>query len=57
MRQIGLYTPHAWSLIAYDQILNQESPFLPVVWRSCLVLAGFAVGFFAVGWWRFRTLE
>jgi ABC-2 type transport system permease protein len=57
MQQIGLVTPHAWALIAYDQLLNREIPELTVVWRSCFVMLGFTAGFFAIGWWRFRGLE
>src|SRR5262245_19063036 len=33
MQQVGLITPHAWALVAYDQILNTPDPYLPVVWR------------------------
>lgn len=57
MQQIGLVTPHAWALIAYDHLLNRDVPNLQVVWHCCGVLFGFALGFFAVGWWRFRTLN
>lgn len=57
MQQVGLITPHAWALIAYDQILSRPSPELSVVWKSCLMLVAFTAGFFAVGWWRFRELE
>jgi ABC-2 type transport system permease protein len=57
MQQIGLVTPHAWALIAYDQLLNREVPDLAVVWDCCLVMLAFTAGFFAVGWWRFRSLD
>ena len=57
MQQIGLITPHAWALIAYDQLLNREVANLHEVWKCCEMLIGFAVVFFAVAWWRFRTLE
>jgi ABC-2 type transport system permease protein len=59
MQQIGLVTPHAWALIAYDHLLNREitQNTLPVVWRCCGILCGFSVAFFAAGWWRFRTLD
>jgi ABC-2 type transport system permease protein len=57
MQQIGLITPHAWALIAYDQLLNREVANLHEVWTSCEMLIGFAVVFFAVAWWRFRTLD
>lgn len=57
MRKLGLVTPHAWSLIAYAELLTRPEPYLPIVWRSCLVLLAFAAGFFAVGWWRFRHFD
>src|SRR5262249_34929173 len=58
MQQVGLVTPHAWALIAYDQLLSRTTaPDLSVVLKSCQVLLAFALGFFAVGWWRFRELE
>lgn len=57
MQQIGLVTPHAWALIAYDQLLNRELPDLHVVRNCCLVMLAFTAGFFAVGWWRFRQLD
>jgi ABC-2 type transport system permease protein len=57
MQQVGLVTPHAWALIAYEQILSRENPELSVVWRSCEILLAFAGGFFAVGWWRARDLD
>jgi hypothetical protein len=57
MQRVGLATPHAWALIAYDQLLNRESTNLPAVWNCCGVLLVFAAGFYAVAWLRFRTLE
>jgi ABC-2 type transport system permease protein len=57
MQQAGLVAPHAWALIAYDHLLSREVPNLHVVWNSCAMLVGFALSFFAVAWWRFRTVE
>ena len=57
MRDVGLATPHAWALIAYDQILSRPTTEPLVVFQCCLTLLGFALGFFAVGWWRFREME
>jgi ABC-2 type transport system permease protein len=59
MQDLGLVTPHAWSLIAYDQLLNRAPDLMVMsdVWQSCFVLMAFAVGFFVVGWWRFRHLD
>jgi ABC-2 type transport system permease protein len=57
MQQVGLVTPHAWALIAYDQILNRPEPEMTVVVRCCLVMLAFAVGFFSIGWWRSRKMD
>jgi ABC-2 type transport system permease protein len=57
MQKVGLVTPHAWALIAYDQLLSREVPNLHIVWKCCETMVGFAAGFFLIAWWRFRTLE
>ena len=57
MQQVGLVTPHAWALIAYDQILNRPEPEMAVVVKCCLILLAFALGFFSIGWWRSREME
>lgn len=57
MQKIGLATPHAWALIAYDQLLNQDEPDLVLAWRCVGTLVAFAVGFFVTGWWRYRSIE
>ena len=57
MQHVGLVTPHAWALIAYDHLLNRDIPNLHVVWKCCAMLTGFALAFFSASWWRFRTLE
>lgn len=57
MQQVGLATPHAWSLIAYDLLLNRDAPNLFAIVRCCGILLAYAAGFYLVGWWRFRTLE
>lgn len=57
MKQISLATPHAWALIAYDEILSRQHVQLDVVIRSCAMLIGFAMLFFSLGWIRFRTLR
>jgi ABC-2 type transport system permease protein len=57
MQNVGLATPHAWALIAYDHLLNREVTNLAVVWQCCGALLAFAAGFFLVAWQRFRTLE
>jgi ABC-2 type transport system permease protein len=57
MQQMGLATPQAWALIAYEHLLGRDVPNLSVVWNSCATLVAFAVAFFAVAGWRFRALE
>jgi ABC-2 type transport system permease protein len=57
MQQISLITPHAWALIAYDQLLVREHLNLAVVSGCCAMLLTFAAVFFSVGWWRFQTLD
>ncbi len=57
MQRVSLATPHAWALIAYQQLLTQDHPDLNVVLKSCAVLTAFAVIFFASGCLRFRKLS
>ena len=57
MQQIGLITPHAWALIAYDQLLVREHLNVAVFSRCCAMLSTFAAVFFALGWWRFQALD
>jgi ABC-2 type transport system permease protein len=57
MQQVGLITPHAWALIAYDQLLNRDLPDLHVVTHCCLMLVAFSAGFMLIGWWRFRAMD
>jgi len=56
MRQVSLAIPHAWSLIAYDQILNSPNPNLLRIGLCCLMLIGFSAVFFVFGCQRFRRL-
>jgi ABC-2 type transport system permease protein len=56
MQTLSLITPHAWALIAYDQILNTTHPDLRLVWRCCGWLWAFAAAYFAFGLWRFRSV-
>ena len=53
MQTASLATPHAWALIAYDQILSVPVPSAAVVWECSGALLAFAAAFFAVGAWRF----
>lgn len=57
MQNIGLITPHAWALIAYDQVLNRDEPDLLLVGKCVGTILAFGGAFFIVGWTRYRTLE
>lgn len=59
MKKIGLVTPHAWSLIAYGQLLDPDlpDPDMTVLWECCGMLLAFAAAYFLFGWWRFRTMD
>jgi ABC-2 type transport system permease protein len=56
MRHVSLATPHAWSLIAYDQLLATATPDFMRVWQSCLTLTAFALSFIVLAWLRFRAI-
>jgi ABC-2 type transport system permease protein len=55
MKQISVFTPHAWSLKAFDAVLNQPIVDPIVIATSCGMLLLFATGFSTTGWWRFRN--
>jgi len=57
MQTVSLATPHAWALIAYDQILNRTRPDPTRITHCCLALASFAVAYFALGWWLYRRAQ
>jgi ABC-2 type transport system permease protein len=57
MQNISLATPHAWALIAYQELLTHEHPQLSVVFQCCSMLAAFGTVSFAVGCVRFQKLE
>ncbi len=54
MQTGSLATPHAWSLIAYEQLLSTANPDLQTVWECSAILVGFAAVFFAFGIVFFR---
>ncbi len=56
MQNVSLATPHAWALIAYQQLLTRDAPNLPLVTECCAALTGFATLFFAIGALRFRKI-
>ncbi len=52
MQQLSLFTPHAWALDAYRQLLaNPGEPNLRIVVDSCLVLSGYGAALVLIGWW------
>jgi ABC-2 type transport system permease protein len=53
-QKISLFTPHAWALDAYSEVLTKETPDLSVIGQSCGVLLLFSTMFFVVGRYRFR---
>ena len=57
MQKISLATPHAWALIAYQQILTRAHPDLATIGQCCVWLAGYAAAYFALGCWRFQKLD
>ncbi len=56
MKEISVVTPHAWSLIGYLEVLSNPEPEVAVIAKSCLMLLGFSVVFFVVGYRRFRSM-
>lgn len=54
MQQIGLLVPHAWALDGYYAVLIRAGTGLADIWREIAAVAGFAVGFAAIGAARFR---
>jgi ABC-2 type transport system permease protein len=53
LQTIGLVTPHAWALDAFQDLFVRGYGVLAVL-PKVGVLAAFAVAFFAVGVWRFH---
>lgn len=47
--QVSLITPHAWALIAFEEILAGAPPRLMTVFECCVALLGFALAFFLWG--------
>ncbi|NLX13511.1 MAG: ABC transporter permease [Phycisphaerales bacterium] len=56
MRTISLAIPHAWSLIAYDQLLTVPMPDMLQVVICCVMLLLFSLLFLAAGCWGFRQM-
>jgi ABC-type Na+ efflux pump permease subunit len=54
MQQLSLFTPHAWALVAYKQLLTTSVPDLRIVFEACTVLAAFGAGFIALAWFLLK---
>jgi ABC-type Na+ efflux pump permease subunit len=52
MKVISHFTPHAWALDAYAQLLASPHPELSVVGTACGVLLAFGAVFTLLAWWR-----
>ena len=57
MQDVSLATPHAWALMAYDEILTHSHIDHQQVAKCCGMLLMFAAIFFVIGWLRFRRLD
>ncbi len=55
MKRASLFIPHGWALKAFDAVLMQSTVDALTVATCCAMLITFAVAFFAVGSWRFRS--
>lgn len=55
MQTVSLGTPHAWALMAYDELLTHQHVLHAEVAKCCAVLLAFAAVFFLAGWMKFRT--
>ncbi len=53
MQSFAQFTPHAWALDAYQELLLQN-PQLSTVWISCSVLTAFGIVFTALAWWLLK---
>ncbi|MEZ6032088.1 MAG: ABC transporter permease [Planctomycetaceae bacterium] len=54
-QKISLFTPHAWALDAYSELLTKEMPNINTIAQSCGMLLLFSSAFFIVGMYRFRA--
>ncbi len=51
MQQISRFTPHAWALDAYRQLLaNPGTPNMQIVEQACAALTAFGLGFLILAW-------
>jgi ABC-2 type transport system permease protein len=56
MQAFSLFTPQAWALDAYRQLLINPVPNLTLVATACAVLTGFGVSFIALAWATLRLV-
>ncbi|HQX53670.1 MAG TPA: ABC transporter permease [Planctomycetaceae bacterium] len=54
-QKISLFTPHAWALDAYGEVLTRDLPRISVIAQSCGMLLLFSSVFFVVGLYRFQA--
>lgn len=57
MQTISLGTPHAWALVAYQELLTTAHPNLQIVAKCCGILTAMGAVFFGLGCVRFRKIE
>ena len=56
MKTLSLFTPHAWALSGYHDVMLRGLGFAHV-WKETAVLLGFAAFFFLIALWRFRFTD
>jgi ABC-type multidrug transport system permease subunit len=56
MKSVSRFTPHAWALEAYTQLLTPDLPFVDhaMVWEACAILCLFGVSLSSLAWWRLK---
>ena len=57
MQNVSLATPHAWALIAYQELLTREQPKMLIVGQCVGMLLIYGITYFAIGCRRFRRIE
>jgi len=57
MKNVSLATPHAWALIAYQELLTRKHPNMTLVGQCCSVMVAMGVVCFTWGSLRFRKRE
>lgn len=54
MQLVSRFTPHAWALDAYKQLLTTADPNVEMVGQACGILVLFGFGFTVLAWWSLR---